>query len=71
MVSVNQLCNKLNEIGFRFKSEHPRTKLFRRGTERILVPKRAKLDDLTARSILLQAGCDAAAIDSFLRSSHS
>ncbi len=66
MVSVNQLCSKLNELGYSFKSEHARTKLFRRGTDRVMVPRKTNLEEETVRSILRQTGCSEAEIESFI-----
>jgi len=67
MVNSEYLCNKLYELSYSFKRETGRVRLFGRGTDRVTVPKKKRLDDDVAVSILRQAGVSEIEIDKFMR----
>lgn len=70
MPTREQLCNRLREAGFRFKRQADRTMLWRRGVDRIFVPRRNDISDEATRSILRQAGLTEPEIEAFLRAAN-
>lgn len=71
MLKREQLENKLRELGYTYKTETKRTRIFRRGTLRAFIPRRRMVSEMAAWSILRQCGADEDEIAEFIRSARS
>ena len=68
MIERRRFIEMLTTLGYSYKRETKRTSMYRKigGTHRIFVPKRDLIDEKYVKSSLLQAGCSAEEIESFL-----
>ena len=71
-VSRQHFVNKLRELGFRYrKGRVGRQDLWKRGTDRVVLPRNAELAVDWCRQTLRMAGVAEDEIDQFIRESNS
>lgn len=66
MIKREKLVNKLREIGCTFKTQTKRCYLWRKGSQRIFVPKSDLLSETYVQSVLRQCGQDEEQIKAFI-----
>lgn len=68
MIRRERFVNKLNELGYSYKSQGDRAMLYKKAGQRgyVTVPKRDLLDEQYVRGQLSLAGCTQADVEAFI-----